>query len=123
MNGRSTDNDAGFIWATRGRTWGFRFLRNGGCASPLSEYETMFLEIGDRPEAWHRVADKVGLRFLDPDGRRDAAGRVIPHDFVLFGGWAAGVDSLDDGRQRVWPEVADEFNTCWDKAEPPPCPA
>ena len=121
MNGRSTHDDtAGFIWATRGRTWGFRFLRRGGRANPLSEYEAMFLDIGEEPEAWRRVAGKVGLRFPDPDGRRDAAGRVIPHDFVLFGTLAAEVDSLDDGRQRVWPEVADDFDTYWDKADPPP---
>ena len=122
MNERSTD-DAGFIWATRGRTWGFRFLRRGGRANPLSEYENVFLEIGDEPQAWRRVADKVGLRFPDPDGRRDVAGRVIPHDFVLFGRWAAEVGSLDDGRKRVWPEVAEEFAIYWDNADPPPSSA
>ena len=74
------------------------------------------------PEAWCRVADTVALRFPDPDGRQDAAGRVIPHDFVLLGSWADEINSLDDGRQRIWHEVAEEFESVWDKTEPPPSP-
>ena len=116
---RPADEDLGFIWATRGRTWGFRFLRTGGLKHPLGVYEALFSEIGDQPEAWCRVADKVALRFPDPDGRRDAAGRVIPHEFVLLGRWANGIDSLEDGRQRIWHEVADEFESVWNKTEPP----
>ena len=119
MSLRPTDENAGFIWATRGRTWGFRFLRSGGLEDPLGVYEDTFSEVGDQPEAWRRVADKVALRFPDPDGRRDAAGRVIPHDFVLLGPWADGINSLEDGRQRIWHEVADEFESVWDKTEPP----
>jgi hypothetical protein len=82
-------------------------------------YEDTFSKVGEQPEAWRRVGDKVALRFPDPYGRQDAAGRVIPHDFVLFEGWADGINSLEDGRQRVWPEVADEFERVWDKTEPP----
>lgn len=119
---RPTDENAGFIWATRGRTWGFRFLRRGGFEDPLRVYEDAFSDIGDQPEAWRRVADKVVLRFPDPDGRQDAAGRVIPHDFVLLGSWADGINSLEDGRQRIWHEVADEFRLVWDKPGPPSVP-
>jgi hypothetical protein len=119
MSLRPTDENARFIWATRGRTWGFRFLRSGGLDDPLDVYEDTFSKVGDQPEAWHRVADKVALRFPDPDGRRDAAGRVIPHDFVLLGPWADGINSFEDGRQRIWHVVADEFESVWDKTEPP----
>ena len=31
-----------FIWATRGRTWGFRFLRTAGRVDPLKLYEAAF---------------------------------------------------------------------------------
>ena len=31
------------IWATRGRTWGFRFLLDGEYASPLATYESAFV--------------------------------------------------------------------------------
>lgn len=114
-----TADRSDFIWATRGRTWGFRFLRRGGLEDPLGLYEEAFSQVGDQPEAWHRVADMVALRFPDPEGRRDAAGRVIPHDFVLFGHWADLVSSLEEGRERVWREVGNEFQSVWDKDEPP----
>lgn len=116
---RPTDENATFNWATRGRTWGFRFLRRGGLEDPLGVYEDTFSKVGDQPQAWRRVADKVALRFPDPDERRDAAGRVIPHDFVLLGPWADGINSLENGRQRIWHVVADEFESVWDKTEPP----
>lgn len=120
MTLRPTDEEARFIWATRGRTWGFRFLRRGGLEDPLGVYEDAFSKVGDQPEAWRRIADdKVALRFPDPNKRRDAAGRVIPHDFVLLGSWADGINSLEDGRQRIWHEVADEFESVWDNPEPP----
>ena len=120
MSQQRTGEDAAFIWATRGRTWGFRFLRSGGLPDPLQVYEAAFAEVGDQSEAWHRVADKVAMRFPDPEERRDASGRVIPHDFVLLGPWADGIASLEDGRQRLWREVADEFERVWDEMEPPP---
>ncbi len=114
-----TAENATFIWASRGRTWGFRFLHSGGLPDPLRVYEDTFSNVGDQPEAWRRVGDKVALRFPDPDGRRDGSGRVIPHDFVLFGRWADRINSLEEGRQRIWHEVADEFESAWDKTEPP----
>ncbi len=119
MSLRPTDKNVGFIWATRGRTWGFRFLRTGGFPNPLGVYEATFSKVEEGPEACLRVDDKVALRFPDPDGRRDASGRVIPHDFVLHGHWADGINSLEDGLRRIWPEVADEFNSVWNKPEPP----
>ena len=55
-----------FIWATRGRTWGFRFVRDGGLPDPLVVYDTAFSGVGDEPEAWRRNAETVALRFPDP---------------------------------------------------------
>lgn len=116
---RRRDENATFIWATRGRTWGFQFLRRGGVQDPLAVYEDAFSKVVGESEACRRVGDKVALRFPDPDGRCDAAGRAIPHDFVLIGRTAEGIDSVEDGRRRIWPEVADEFGRVWDEDEPP----
>lgn len=113
---------AELIWATRGRNWGFRFLLNAGLPDPLAEYERCFADLGDEPRAWRRVAGRVALRFPDPLGRRDAAGRVIPHEFVLLGGWADDIDSVGDGLQHVWPLVADAYARVWDAEVPPPGP-
>jgi hypothetical protein len=115
----SSDLPEGLIWATRGRSWGFRFLLDGGMSDPLLEYERIFADIGDEPTAWRRAAGKVALRFPDPLGRRDAAGRVIPHEFVVSGGLADDIQSVDDGRQRVWNHVAEAYASVWDAEGPP----
>lgn len=113
------------IWATRGRTWGFRFLRDGGFEDPLPVYEAAFSEVQDKSEAWCRVPETVALpamvalRFPDPSGRRDHAGRVIPHDFVVLQPLADEINSVKDGLSLVWPRVAGEFEEIWKLPKPP----
>jgi hypothetical protein len=107
------------IWATRGRSWGFRFLLNGGLSDPLLAYERIFAGLEDEPTTWRRAAGKVALRFPDPMGRRDAAGRVIPHEFVVSGDFADKIESVEDGLQKVWPRVAEAYARVWDAEGPP----
>lgn len=102
-----------FIWATRGRSWGFRFLRDGGYRDPLPIYEEAFFEIRHQREAIHKCSDVVALRFADPEGRKDEAGRIIPHDFVIFGLSDHAIGSLEDGISTVWPLVEQEFAEIW----------
>jgi hypothetical protein len=118
VNPVPASEEADFIWATRGRTWGFRFLRRAGLDDPLRLYESAFSALADESEGWVRNATTVALRFRDPDGRRDQSGRVIAHDFVLLGERAQGIDSLDAGRRRIWPIVAPEFAVIWDLKDP-----
>lgn len=108
------------IWGTRGRTWGFRFLLDGGYRDPLGPYESAFAGIEDDVMAVQWVGDRVALRFSDPLRRTDAAGRRILHDFVLWGDLAPGVDSVEGGRLRVWPIVADAYSALWDGPLPSP---
>lgn len=106
------------IWATRGHSWGFRFLLNGGYPDPLSAYELAFAGIEDERTGCWLVGDKVALRFPDPLNREDAAGRVIPHDFVVLEPLADEIRSVDDGLQRVWPLVADIYTRVWSSSPP-----
>lgn len=108
-----------FIWATRGRTWGFRFVATGGSEDPLRDYEEVFAGLGDDPELWQRVGARGALRFPDPLDRRDRSGRVIPHEFVVLEPDAAGIRSVEEGRALLWPEVADLFASVVDGAAPP----
>lgn len=101
------------IWATRGKTWGFRFLRDAGLADPLPEYERVFATVAPGPRVWERVDGAVALRFPDPEGRRDASGRTIPHSFVLFDRDAERISSADEGIDRVWPLVKDDYASLW----------
>jgi len=107
------------IWATRGRSWGFRFLLNGGLADPLLVYERSFEGYEGELTACHRAAGNVALRFLDPLRRRDASGRLIPHEFVVFGDLADEIESVEDGMRLVWPLVAEAYAEVWDAERPP----
>lgn len=107
------------IWATRGRLWGFRFLLRGGLPDPLLDYEDVVEDLGDEPSAWCRVGDRIAFRIPDPQDRRDSAGRVIPHEFVVSGKLASGVESVEEGLREIWPLVADAYARVWDSAEPP----
>lgn len=107
------------IWATRGRTWGFRFLLDAGLRDPLPEYEEAFSGLTDAPNVWARTGHAVAVRVADPQGRRDSAGRVIPHEFVAFGPLAESVSSVEDALTHVWPLVADAYQQVWDAPSPP----
>ena len=102
------------IWATRGRNWGFRFLRRGGFDDPLPSYDAAFAGIDAGPSAFHRVGTAVAVRFPDPSGRRDSAGRPIPHEFVIFPPLSNQIDNVEDALERIWPLVAQEYETAWD---------
>lgn len=104
------------IWATRGKAWGFRFLLDGGYDDPLPVYGDVFAGIETEREVWRRVGSLGALRFLDPDGRKDRAGRVIPHDFVVPGKLADQIHSVADGLALIWPSVAVRFAEVWDDA-------
>jgi len=94
------------IWATRGRNWGFRFLRDGGFADPLPEYDAAFAVIGAGTSALSRVGTTVAVRFPDPLGRKDSAGRVIPHDLVVFPPLSDQIETVDDALDKP------EFRSC-----------
>lgn len=108
------------VWATRGRTWGFRFVDHGGLAEPLDVYEDLFGRFDGEREVLCRSGDRVAVRFADPEGRTDAAGRVIPHDFVVLGPRQVvdEIDSVDAGRRIIWPEVADRYDLLWNESDP-----
>ncbi|AFV88976.1 hypothetical protein PACID_11520 [Acidipropionibacterium acidipropionici ATCC 4875] len=67
----------------------------------------------------HRVGESVVLRLEDPLGRRDAAGRLIPHDFVMLSPTLGLVDSVDDGLRTIWPTVSDVYAQVWEDPAPP----
>jgi hypothetical protein len=68
---------------------------------------------------FRRVGAQVALRFPDPDGRHDHAGRVIPHDIIVLPPLPDGVRSVEEGQRIVWPLLADAFALLWDQPRPP----
>ena len=91
------------LWATRGRSWGFRILMPASVTgvSPLSIYEAVFGAINastpvqeSQPQFVRAdMVDARGVdfrvmaaRFLDPDMTCcDESGRRIPHEIMLVG--------------------------------------
>lgn len=102
-----------YIWATRGRLWGFRFLRDGGYADPLPVYEAAFAGVAEQREVRRQVGDVLALRFPDPEGRQDRARRVISHDFVMRRDSAGVLPPLDEAAALAWASVRDEYDTLW----------
>lgn len=109
----------GLIWATRGRSWGYRFLLKGGLADPLREYERAFATSDSSPTTWHRAVTRSALRFPDPLGRRDASNRIIPHEFVLLGNTGDAIQSAEEGQKLIWPLVAGVYVQIWEAEDPP----
>lgn len=109
-----------FIWATRGRTWGFRFLCTANHPNPLTVYEMAFAGLEDAPTVFRPAGGTVAVRFPDPEGRRDRAGRVIPHDFVVLAPGREPIQSVESAQLLLWPRVAQAFSEVWDRAAPPP---
>lgn len=107
------------LWATRGRDWGFRFLRDDLPGDPLPTYERAFEGTGDESGVWRVDADTVAVRVLDPEDRRDRAGRAIPHEIVIFGPPADRIVTVDDFLLAAWPTIADDYSAVWDSPEPP----
>ena len=103
------------IWATRGRNWGFRFLRDGGFADPLPEYEKAFAGFSSETVFWSERPEFTVLRFTDPEQRKDSAGRLISHDFVLYEPEANLFDSFEIAKRTIWAEVSREYSTLWEQ--------
>lgn len=108
------------IWATRGRTWGFRFLLNGGFEDPLPAYDAAFATVQDSGQIIHASPSSVAVRFDDPLGRTDRSGRLIRHDFVLLPPYPAEMATIDDARDVAWRLVADIYARMWDEERPSP---
>lgn len=108
-----------FIWATRGRTWGFRFLRTGDLPDPFDVYEAAFAGTEDTIDTFRNRGTTVAVRFADPNGRRDRAGRVIPHEFVILTPDAARFDTAEETRAALWDAVAEQYATIWDQPTAP----
>lgn len=104
------------IHATRGKNQGFQFRKNGGLSDPFVEWSKndsghgagpSFLRYGDKGE-------KVIGTYLDPLGRKDRAGRVIPHSVILPKHLADNVHNADDLIRVSWPLIKDDFDKFYD---------
>jgi len=95
-------------------------LLDGGYPDPLPIYDEVFSHVGDEREVCRPVGENVALRFPDPLERKDVAGRVIIHEFVVFAPLAAEVATVNEGIQRVWnqPSIGTRYSDIWNLPDP-----
>ncbi len=103
------------IHASKGKgREGFKFLKKGGLIDPLQEFEKGFGQhASPNPGEFLRYgakAEKLAVAFLDPLGRKDAAGRVIPHEVILPAHHAEGINTYADAVKKAWSLVGHDYN-------------
>lgn len=99
------------IHATRGKTKGFTFLKQGGVPTFLQEYENAFGHDSGQTGVFKKVGGKIAVSFLDPDGKKDFAGRLIPHEILIPKSMAHGINNVDDVMEKIWPLLKDQYES------------
>lgn len=96
----------------RGREKGLRFLKDGGAGQDvLGVLDKHFDPHEDlRGGIFRQVGNQIAAAFLDPDGRKDFAGRPITHQIIVPKSMTDGINNLDDVRQKIWPLVKDQYD-------------
>jgi hypothetical protein len=107
----------GVIHASRGKNSGFEFLTKGGTDSPLHEYDLSGVhDLGPNSiRRYGRHNEKVAANILDPEGRKDFAGRPIFHEIILPKSLAEGVNNVEDVKKLVWPSLKDSYDAVYNK--------
>ncbi|CAK0780199.1 hypothetical protein CCP4SC76_7270003 [Gammaproteobacteria bacterium] len=106
-------NVSDILWSTRGFEWGFRLLHtpNQKCSDWLevrnsvfgfSTDDEHFFAKGEVLLTPYKRQRYVALRFLDPELRCDSAGRVIPHEIIVFDCSAQEIVDFENGKQMLW---------------------
>lgn len=109
------------VHASRSHATGFRFLKSGGLSDAFQEYERAGFTGHESGETFLRYGlnkEKVAARFLDPEGRKDLAGRPIPHDVFVPASLAEGLSSLADVKDKIWPLLKPDYDEFYNTAKP-----
>jgi hypothetical protein len=108
------------IHFARGKHKGLHFLNKGGTPD--------FFNVWDKTLGQHanssarEIFEKhssgmIAARFPDPAGRFDHAGRGIDHEVIIPKIMAAGVNNLDDVRNKIWPHLKDSYDAMYKASE------
>ena len=98
--------------AARGKHKGFKFLKTGGISDPFITYDRLSAtSIGE----FTKKDGYASANILDPLGRKDRSGRVIPHTIILPKSMSADVNSVDDLMKKAWPLLKDDFASFYEE--------
>lgn len=102
------------LWATRGYRWGFRFIQDDGEGDPLPRFEAAFARVPASGPALEKSVDQVAVRFTDPEGRLDFAGRPIMHEIVVWDLAGNVPATAEEAKSFIWPLMASRYAEYWD---------
>lgn len=101
------------LHTSRGKNKGFRFYQQGGTPDYFNLWSRHFEAHGFQREGdiFEKLPNgMVAAAFADPKGRKDAAGRVIPHQVLVPGYLTKGINTLSDVVKEIWPMLEDAYN-------------
>lgn len=109
------------IYGTRAKYHGFTLLKKGDTPDVLSIFEKGLgrdrLDVDNFFEKFD--GGKIAASFLDLQGRKDFAGRVIPHMIIIPADKAQGINSIDDVKTKIWPTLEKTYQAFYDQYEKP----
>lgn len=112
------------IHFSRGKNVGLRFLKQGGIPlTVLSEYDRSGLNEGGSMSGYGSVdtiqkygiagAEKIAAKLTDPSGRKDFSGRPIVHDIIIPKIMSAGINTIDDVKEKIWPLLKPDYDALY----------
>jgi hypothetical protein len=99
----------GIVLATRTRNRGSQFLLKGGLDDALPEYLKAGFGDSIADNSMKKFGGKVAVSFNDPEGRKDAAGRIINHEVILPESLSGGISNFESARSKAWPLIKDQY--------------
>lgn len=109
---RVVDKMTNVAHLSRGKDYGFRVIQSGGSSDAVSSADSVFGEDASgssMPGNFEKKEGHVLSTFLDPEGRKDRAGRVIPHTVVVPPSQSSGLNSSKDVQDKIWPKLKDNY--------------
>jgi hypothetical protein len=109
-----------FLWATRGKLWGFCFLSHADLVDPIPTYDQAFSEGNLRGASFWRGLNTIAFRFTDPLSRTDLSGRPILHEIVILDSavLSSKINSVESGMTEIWPLIEEHYAAIWDDPTP-----
>lgn len=96
--------------ASRSKNRGYRVMRDGQHPSPLDLMDDVFgSNLEQQPNTLHDSSKGLGVLLMDPEGRKDRAGRVISHSIIIPNSMKSGINNSDDVVRDIWPLIKDDY--------------
>lgn len=102
---------------TRTKNRGFSVFNDGNHPKPMTMANKIMGDDWDTSDKLMDTDRGLGVLLTDPEGRKDRAGRDIPHLIIMPNSMRDEIRSVDDVREKVWPALKDDYAAVYDQPE------